>query len=226
MASVRTKIAVRVAGGCPVSALSAGETGDGESAGGDGPAVSDVTWTRAADGRVTEEFRVSDSVAAAQPEAVADADPVVTVGDETVYRFTRDSDTPCACEVVEGLGHPISDVYASDGELILTLHLPDVDALREIVASLDEVADRVAVRYLVRSADEAADADRDPTVVDRDCLTDRQREVLRTAHEMGYFEYRGGANATAVAAELDIAQSTFAEHLAAAQGRLLEELLR
>jgi predicted DNA binding protein len=56
-------------------------------------------------------------------------------------------------------------------------------------------------------------------------LTDRQREVLRTAHEMGYFEYPRGANAGEVATALDIEPSTFTEHLNAAQSKLLDELL-
>jgi predicted DNA binding protein len=49
--------------------------------------------------------------------------------------------------------------------------------------------------------------------------------VLGTAYEMGYFEYPREANATAVAEELDIGLSALAEHLAAAQGKLLSELL-
>lgn len=103
---------------------------------------------------------------------------------------------------------------------MLTLSLPDVDRLREVVAALDPVTDRVSVRYLVRSN---ADADRrDTVVVDRGALTERQSGVIRTAYRMGYFEYRSGANAGQVAAALGITDSTFAEHLSKAQSRLLE----
>jgi len=42
---------------------------------------------------------------------------------------------------------------------------------------------------------------------------------------MGYFERPRDANAGAVAEALDIAPSTFAEHLAAAQRKLLDEAL-
>ena len=61
--------------------------------------------------------------------------------------------------------------------------------------------------------------------VDVGRLTDRQREVLETAYGMGYFEYPRGANASEVAGELGIEPSTLAEHLAAAQSKLLAELL-
>lgn len=61
--------------------------------------------------------------------------------------------------------------------------------------------------------------------VDRGKLTDRQLEVLETAHEMGYYQYPRGANASEVAEALDICPSTLAEHLAAAQTKLLEDVL-
>jgi predicted DNA binding protein len=57
------------------------------------------------------------------------------------------------------------------------------------------------------------------------CLTDRQPEVLETAYGTGYFEYPRGANASEVAGEPGIETSTLAEHLAAAQSKLLAELL-
>jgi predicted DNA binding protein len=63
-------------------------------------------------------------------------------------------------------------------------------------------------------------------VVDRGALTDRQSEVIRTAYRLGYFDYRNGANAARVADELDITDSTFAEHLSKAQSRLLTEVFR
>lgn len=66
----------------------------------------------------------------------------------------------------------------------------------------------------------------DSTVsVDRGKLTDRQLEVLETAHAMGYYQYPRGANASEVAEALDICPSTLAEHLAAAQTKLLDDVL-
>jgi predicted DNA binding protein len=100
-----------------------------------------------------------------------------------------------------------------------------VGKLREVVGELDDIAEGVEVRYLVQSAAGEAGTDTDPTLVDRGRLTDRQREVLRTAYRMGYFEYPRSANATEVAEALGIGLSTLAEHLAAAQEKLLEELL-
>ena len=211
---VRVGLAIHGAAGCPVAALSARRDGS----------VTDVAWTRS-DGAITEEFRVRDPEAVEGTDLLPEAASVVDLGDERVYRYrTGGAETGnCACAIVESLGVPIANARAEDGALLLTLHLPDLDRLREAVAALDDAADRVAVRYLIEGAVDEPTTDR--TVVDRGRLTTRQREVLATAHRMGYFERPRDANASEVAAALDISPSTFAEHLAAAQRKLLEETL-
>ena len=211
---VRAELAVHEPANCPLASLAA------ES---DAP-VTDVTWA-AGDDAVAEEFRVAADAVPADAATLDALDPVVDVGDERVYRFERDPDVSCACELVESLGSPVADVRLRDGTLVLTLHLADVERLRAVVAELASAAERIELRYLVHTGGEDAPG-ADPTFVDRARLTDRQREVLRTAHAMGYFEYPRGANATAVADELGIGVSTFAEHLAAAQRVLLGDLLR
>jgi predicted DNA binding protein len=211
---VRAELAVHEPANCPLAAL-ADES--------DAP-LTDVTWARRA-GSVAEEFRVTSD--AAEAAAALDAvTPVVDVGEERVYRIERDPDATCACEIVESLGSPVADVRLRDGTLVLTLHLESVERLRTVVGELAGAADRVELNYLVATGEGTAGDDGDPTVVDRSRLTDRQREVVRTAHRMGYFAYPREANATAVADELGIGPSTFAEHLAAAQRTLLDDLLR
>lgn len=54
-----------------------------------------------------------------------------------------------------------------------------------------------------------------------DGLTDRQREVLRTAYDMGYYEVPREATTNEVAANLDVDSSTVSEHLQRAQRNLL-----
>lgn len=212
---VRAELAVHEPANCPLASLAA------ES---DAP-VTDVTWADG-DDAVAEEFRIAADAVPADTAALDALDPVVDVGDERVYRFERDPTVSCACELVESLGSPVADVRLRDGTLVLTLHVADVDRLRTVVAELAGAAERVELRYLVYTGAEDGPLESDPTLVDRAQLTDRQREVLRTAHEMGYFEYPREANATAVADELGIGVSTFAEHLAATQRVLLDDLLR
>jgi hypothetical protein len=52
-------------------------------------------------------------------------------------------------------------------------------------------------------------------------LTDRQREILETAFEAGYYEWPRRATGAEVAAELDITSATFSEHVHAAERNLL-----
>jgi predicted DNA binding protein len=210
---VRAGVAIHGAGNCPVVAASTAH---------DGP-ITGVNWTHAGDTH-TEEFRARDPDAVDRAEGVPAAASVVDLGDERVYRYDRPREGECACRTIEELDCPIADARAEDGVLLLTLHLPDLERLREVVSALDGVAERIEVRYLVHGA-AGGDALPDRTLVDRGRLTDRQCEVLRTAYRMGYFERPRDANASAVAEALDIAPSTFAEHLAAAQRKLLAETL-
>ncbi|GCF13528.1 hypothetical protein Harman_14630 [Haloarcula mannanilytica] len=52
-------------------------------------------------------------------------------------------------------------------------------------------------------------------------LTDRQREVLETAHEAGYYNWPRGATAADLADRLDISEPTLHKHLRAAEQKLV-----
>ena len=170
-------------------------------------------------GRVTEEFATDTDVT---PEET-DFEPVFSYGQQSVYRFQRTFGHDCACELVEGYDCPIVDVQAVDGDLSIVFHAPSMTELRGAVTALRDSYDDVDVQRLVSSRDE--EGSEDLVFVDRGVLTERQREVLETAHSMGYFEHPKGANAGEVATELGITTSTFTEHLAAAQSKLLDAIL-
>lgn len=59
-----------------------------------------------------------------------------------------------------------------------------------------------------------------------DALTDRQREVIETAYDMGFYEVPREASTDEVAAELDLDPSTVAEHLQRAERNVLGEVLK
>jgi len=149
---------------------------------------------------------------------------VFSYGSETVYRFSREKGRGCACERVEGFGYPVVDTHTRDGDLFLTFHVPDTEALKGVMNRLGERYPDVEVRRLIRSETGENEA-RDLVLVDRSELTRKQEEALRTAHEMGYFEHPKGANAGEVADELGVSTSTFTEHLAAAQRKVMRSIL-
>ncbi|WP_135534629.1 helix-turn-helix domain-containing protein [Halostella pelagica] len=204
--SIRAEILIDNPSTCQIAAVSQ-ETSS----------VRSIRRTTTPDGdAVTEEFTVE-----ADTEIDGDAmDEIFTYDSDSVYRFSRDSGQGCVCELVESHDIPIQTIRVEKGSLIIGFFLTDLDELRAVVSDLRADFDGVNLRRLTRS--EGPDSDESLVFVDRNNLTDRQREVLSTAHDLGYFDHPKGANATEVSEELGINRSTFAEHLAAAQTTLLD----
>ena len=106
---------------------------------------------------------------------------------------------------------------------------PDVDergATLSLVGPQEAIADTVSeyeaagVSPELRKLDVYQGPDRP-----LDELTDRQREVVRTAYESGYYEVPRETTTEEVAAELDVDPSTVAEHLQRAERNLLRHHL-
>lgn len=152
----------------------------------------------------------------------APTEPIFSYGGRQLYRVTHDGDVDCPCRCLGRHGCPVHRYVADRETVTLVFHAVDYEQLQTVIAALREGFPDVDIRRLVRSP--VGDAPGDTVFVDRGRLTARQLEVLRTAYEMGYFERPRGANATEVAAELGIGQSTFAEHLAAGQTKLLGDV--
>jgi predicted DNA binding protein len=209
-AGIRANIRIANATSCPVARASE-----------DGVACYNVSKRVEPDtGRVTEEFATD---ANGDLEDVEGLESVFSYGQKSVYRFQRDFGDDCACEMVEQFNAPIDEVQAENGDLSMTFHAQTMDDLRDAVGTLRDSYEGVDVQRLVSSKDE--DGADDLVFVDRGELTARQREVLKTAFQMGYFEHPKGANAGEVAEELGITTSTFTEHLAASQSKLLKTIL-
>ena len=209
---IRAEIRVDADGTCPVveGAVAAGA-----------PSYSIARSTTASDpDRVTEEFMIDSEET---PTANRELTEVFDYGPKTMYRFDRERGHGCPCESVERFDCPIVDLHTRDGSLYLVFHAVDMENLREVIVALKERFPEVDVRRLLRSDHEPQESNL--IFVDRGRLTDRQREVLETAHRMGYFEHPKDANAGEVAEALDITTATFSEHLAAAQSKLLDAIL-
>ncbi|WP_458207811.1 helix-turn-helix domain-containing protein [Haladaptatus sp. NG-SE-30] len=142
---------------------------------------------------------------------------------ETVYRFSRDSDEECPCDHVERNGCPIRDAHADRGRVMLSFISPDVATLQSIIGELKSNYDSVTVQQLAQTTPRNDSSSL--FFFDKGKFTDRQYEVLQTAHELGYFAHPKRANAGDVADELGITTPTFVEHLSAAQSKLLKQLL-
>lgn len=186
----------------------------------DGSRISDVRRSTASskDDVVIEEFDVEGGVEPTDPRM----EKAFDMPDRSVYRLPRAEDKGCVCEVVESYDCVVSDVSAEDGDLHLTFYASNAEEIRSITQALDAECESLSLRQLTRSGDVSTE---DLVFVDAGCLTERQREVLETAYEMGYFDQPKGANASEVADEVGVAHSTFREHLSAAESKILKSFL-
>ena len=171
----------------------------------------------------TKETVVIEFTAAADLSVPERVETVFDYGEKTAYRFETPyvSDSPFA--TLDQHGIPTRDAIVRDGRLLVTFHATDLPTLRRVLGELQaSCADMQVVRLLQSSS---TPEESDLVTVDRSALTERQREVLATAYEAGYFDHPKGANASEVAAVLNIDRSTFTEHVAAAQRKLFGAML-
>ncbi|ELZ47970.1 DNA binding protein [Halorubrum californiense DSM 19288] len=173
-----------------------------------------------------DRVRVDDAVVSQfRAHRAVDAELVFDGGDEFVYRCRSPAADDFPSDAVESLGYPVSSVTVrtAPARVRLGLSLPAADPLGDVIDVLEATGGSVRLERLTSSG--GADTRSDPVVVDRGRLTERQREVVRTAQRLGYFEHPRGASATEVADAIGIARATFSEHLAAAQRRVFEDLV-
>lgn len=162
-------------------------------------------------------------VGAEEPPDLPEVDLVLSLGDRHVFRLAHGEGVSCACECLGQFGCAVQRYFAQSGSLRLVFNAADFEELQAVVAELRDRFPDLDVRRLVRSPE--AEAPGNAVYVDRGKLTERQLEVVQTAYRMGYFERPRGANASEIAATLDVDPSTFNEHLVSAQRKLLGDVL-
>jgi hypothetical protein len=215
--AIRTEVVVAPPTGCPVARASAATGATVRLVGRSArphPSDADVT-------RVVGEIELPTAVGDGDLAAL-DCEPVFRTESGVRCRFDEARTEPCPCDIVEAAQVPIATTVGEGGRLHLTFHVADAGRVREVVSALRRRFDDVSVRRLRTAGDEASSQH---VLVDRSTLTARQLEVLETAFDRGYFDHPRNATGCDVADALDIAPSTFAEHLAAAQRKVLADVL-
>ena len=207
---IRATVRFDSRGVCPIADLSADTDSTVDS-------VSTSVHPSGCSGSVTEFSASADCTAA------ADVTPVFSHGSTTRYRLAHDDGVGCPCECLGRFGYPVARYVARHGTLTLVFHAVDYERLQAVVAELRDRFPGMEITRLVGSP--AEDHPRDGVLVDRSKLTTRFFFKQKTAYEMGYFDRPRRNNATTIAAALDVCPSTFREHLAAAESKLLEDLL-
>jgi hypothetical protein len=140
-------------------------------------------------------------------------------GEDAFYVYVRDATTDALGDLFGPITRgglivvpPIR--YHEDGTVTFSLFGPDA----EIGAAVESVPDPVAVTVEEVSGLGATVAAAETL------LTERQREAVGAAVELGYYEVPREADHAAVAAAIDCAPSTAAEHLRKAESRVVRSL--
>ncbi|QLG29552.1 helix-turn-helix domain-containing protein [Halorarum halophilum] len=131
---------------------------------------------------------------------------------------------PPVLSTVASLGGSIENAVIEDGDYRMTIHLSPETHVRRVIDAVKAIypaADLLKRRQIARR-DETAEHVSHVLASD---LTDRQRAALEAAYHAGFFEWPRDAAGEAVAESLDIAPSTFHQHLRKAEGKVFESLL-
>lgn len=171
-------------------------------------------------GRTRVHFLAS-GVTVAELDRLADDSVLVervgSAGREGVFRATVSGETLTETVVDAGAVPEFIEVTPEQTTLVVSL-LPHVDA-RTFVERLADAYDGVELLARRESAPRLTGSTFHTEV--ESALTDRQREVLRTAYESGYFERPRESSGEDVAERLGISQPTVNYHLRESQRRLL-----
>lgn len=180
------------------------------------------------DDKYTEYFSITGAnpdriMALAEAHDVVDPALVVQGEDGGLFEFVVDEQCP-AGHLAERGAIP-RDVVGEDGEGRIVVEVPPPTDPPEVVAAFlsdHESAELVAKRETDRCTPLFTERELQAAVETR--LTERQREVLHTAYERGYYDHPRGLTGEEIAAELDISSATFAEHIREAERQVMRIL--
>ena len=120
-------------------------------------------------------------------------------------------------------GFGLVSLYASDGDTRLIAEVPSDEDVTRVLDALSNHWDDVELvakrQTPTRGVDLTVPADGAAG------LTDRQRSVLETAFEAGYYDWPRGHTAEEIAESLDIASATLHQHLRAAEHALVSSFV-
>lgn len=146
----------------------------------------------------------------------------VAVSDGGVRRLIDDTvEDHCVCPVFHRHDCLASIEAIEDGELVVTVATPDRAVLSETVASLREVGATVRLERIVRSTDDAGNLTLE---LDPDSITEKQREAVGVAVEVGYYDRPRKADLEDLAERLGISKSAVSQRLSSVEAKLVAEL--
>ncbi|XGI84731.1 helix-turn-helix domain-containing protein (plasmid) [Halorutilales archaeon Cl-col2-1] len=157
-------------------------------------------------------------------DEISDADGVQSVNlDRSVspHRCEIVVTSPTPESILTTHGIAVKETTLSGDTMKLSLTLPDDEAVSKIQNVLETKFDDASVST-VWTHRESDGSTTDQEFVS--AMTDRQREVLRHALDVGYFERPRGTSATELADHFGLSRATVSQHLRSAQRKIFTGL--
>jgi antitoxin (DNA-binding transcriptional repressor) of toxin-antitoxin stability system len=143
--------------------------------------------------------------------------------DATETRFELTLSAPPAVTEIAAYGGRIESIRIENGDFELVVQVPsgtDIQELVQVVRNGYPDAEVVAQRRRTRT--EPSISSLGPAT--RATLTERQRAVLEAAYRAGFFEWPRVSNGEEIADSLEIAPSTFHQHVRMSERKLMQVL--
>jgi hypothetical protein len=143
--------------------------------------------------------------------AVTDIDPIQRTDDSVLLQF--ETSEPLLLEPMQGSGVPIEFPFdIVDGRASW-----EVTAPRDRISNLGKQLDAFGIKFTVEHVHQHLTSEQ--------LLTDRQRRLIESAIESGYYDTPRECSLIDLADELDIAKSTCSETLHRAEEKIIKEFV-
>ncbi|AXR77966.1 helix-turn-helix domain-containing protein [Natrarchaeobaculum sulfurireducens] len=148
----------------------------------------------------------------------------VTVVEDGVFRQTYvsgDRTPACVCRTIGQFDCAFDIETVSDGALVIRLIVPDRSQLSQIVSELQRTGATVRLNRLSRHGEHD-----DVTIeVDATDVTEKQREAVELAVELGYYDRPREATLSDLAEALGISRSAVSQRLTAVELTLIDSFV-
>lgn len=151
----------------------------------------------------------------------ADSRRICRTQNGMIHQFEATGFGRCPCDLLADFERSYSAIRAQGARLNVGIFTEQRERLERLVDRCRSLAGSVEVRRLL---DARTVQFRGRGHHDVDSLTDRQREVLAAAYDIGYYSAPRESNLTDVADRLDIHRSTARQHLVAAESKIVADL--
>ena len=145
--------------------------------------------------------------------------------EEHVSLYTASIEESCTCSSLCGPGFTPVDLVVEDGSLVVNAYVDDRERLSEAIEDLREGPDTWRLRRLTTpDRNKTLDSGLASQLLEDVSVTQKQREAVRVAVEMGYYDRPRDATLGDLASRLGVSRSALSQRLNAVEAKLVEGL--